>query len=111
MNLQNQVYSGCLKSDILWSDPVDSENGECSPAFKQNNLRGCSYNFGKKALNFFLKKNKLISLIRGHEAQMDGYKMHKWNGDQEFPPIITIFSAANYCDSYKNKGSIITFDV
>ena len=32
-----------------------------------------------------------------------------WNGN-DFPSIITIFSAPNYCDCYKNKGAIIKFD-
>ena len=36
--------------------------------------------------------------------------MHKWNGAQEFPAVITIFSAPNYCDVYNNKGAIIKFE-
>lgn len=36
--------------------------------------------------------------------------MHKWNGTQEFPAVITIFSAPNYCDVYNNKGAIIKFE-
>jgi len=36
--------------------------------------------------------------------------MHKWNGQQEFPAVITIFSAPNYCDVYNNKGAIIKFE-
>jgi serine/threonine-protein phosphatase 2B catalytic subunit len=48
--------------------------------------------------------------LRAHEAQFDGYKMHKWNGPSEFPVVITIFSAPNYCDVYNNKGAIIKFE-
>jgi serine/threonine-protein phosphatase 2B catalytic subunit len=36
--------------------------------------------------------------------------MHKWNGPAEFPVVITIFSAPNYCDVYNNKGAIIKFE-
>lgn len=36
--------------------------------------------------------------------------MHRWNGGQEFPMVITIFSAPNYCDVYNNKGAVIKFD-
>jgi hypothetical protein len=53
----------------------------------------------------------MISIIRAHEAQIDGYKMYKWNTKSPFPTVITIFSAPNYCDTYKNKGAVIKFDV
>ena len=36
--------------------------------------------------------------------------MHKWSG-ADFPLVITIFSAPNYCDIYNNKGAVIKFDV
>ena len=39
------------------------------------------------------------------------WKDLKWNGESEFPAVITIFSAANYCDAYNNKGAIIKFGV
>jgi serine/threonine-protein phosphatase 2B catalytic subunit len=39
-----------------------------------------------------------------------GYKMHKWDGAESFPPVITVFSAPNYCGSYKNKGAVILLE-
>lgn len=36
--------------------------------------------------------------------------MHKWNGNAEFPVVITVFSAPNYCDVYNNKGAIVKFN-
>lgn len=53
----------------------------------------------------------MLAVIRGHEAELEGYKMHKWNGKDQFPVLITIFSAANYCDAYNNKGAVIKFSV
>ncbi len=73
-------------------------------------MRGCSYFFGLDATNRFLDKNHLLSIIRAHEAQIEGYKMHKWNGETDFPAVITIFSAPNYCDVYNNKGAFIKFE-
>jgi serine/threonine-protein phosphatase 2B catalytic subunit len=35
--------------------------------------------------------------------------MYKWNKSVEFPSVITIFSAPNYCDVYNNKGAVIKF--
>ena len=64
-----------------------------------------------EAANIFLKGCGLLSIIRAHEAQIDGYKMYKWNGPNEFPAVITIFSAPNYCDVYNNKGAVIKFEV
>lgn len=100
-----------LYCDILWSDPVEDEKGKCDQRFKYNDVRGCSFYFGQESINPFLRRNNLLSVIRAHEAQLDGYKMHKWNGPKEFPVIITIFSAPNYCDVYQNKGAVIKFEV
>lgn len=35
--------------------------------------------------------------------------MYKWNSTVDFPSVITIFSAPNYCDVYNNKGAVIKF--
>lgn len=61
----------------------------------------------KEATVNFLKENNLLLIIRGHEAQLNGYKMCAWSDDSKFPSIITMFSAPNYCDAYKNKGAVI----
>ena len=42
---------------------------------------------------------------------MGGYKLHQWNGPAEFPAVITIFSAPNYCDVYNNKAAVLRFEV
>ncbi len=42
--------------------------------------------------------------------QIDGYKMHKWGGTQAFPPVMTVFSAPNYCGTYNNKGAVIVLE-
>ncbi|KRX00376.1 hypothetical protein PPERSA_08882 [Pseudocohnilembus persalinus] len=99
-----------LMCDILWADPVDNEDGICENLYRQNEVRGCSYFYGIDAVQKFLKNTSLISIIRAHEAQLEGYKMHKWNGQSDFPSVITIFSAPNYCDVYNNKGAVIKFE-
>jgi serine/threonine-protein phosphatase 2B catalytic subunit len=66
--------------------------------------------FRNDAVTKFLDKNNLLSIIRAHEAQIEGYKMHRWSGSGDFPVVITIFSAPNYCDVYNNKGAIIKFE-
>jgi serine/threonine-protein phosphatase 2B catalytic subunit len=96
--------------DLLWSDPVEVDSGVTPEKYKANDTRGCSFFFNKEAVNTFLRRNKLLSIIRAHEAQLDGYKLHKWNGPNEFPAVITVFSAPNYCDVYNNKGAVIKFE-
>ncbi len=95
--------------DILWSDPIDKSDGLLENPFIFNNQRGCSYIYGAEALSKFLHKNNLLSLIRAHEVQLEGFKMYNWKS-KSFPQIITIFSAPNYCDSYNNKGAVIKFE-
>lgn len=36
--------------------------------------------------------------------------MHKWDGPQSFPYVITIFSAPNYCGYYANKAAVLIME-
>lgn len=108
-----------LLCDLIWSDPLEqAEGAEAKPAkgkkgappFIHNEVRGCSYFYSFDAAAKFLQKNSLLSVIRAHEAQLEGYKMHKTNPATGFPSVITIFSAPNYCDCYNNKAAILKFD-
>ena len=78
--------------------------------FKENEERECSFKFGYSPVKEFLKKNCLLSIVRAHQVQIDGYKMHKWGGAQAFPPVMTVFSAPNYCGTYNNKGAVILLE-
>jgi len=97
--------------DLLWSDPHEEKEGEPkTDAYIKNEVRGCSWFFTYEACSTFLYKNSILSIIRAHEAQIEGYKMHRTNESTGFPTVITIFSAPNYCDVYNNKGAILKFD-
>ena len=37
--------------------------------FRENPERDCSYYFGKKPVKSLLKKNKLLSVFRGHQVK------------------------------------------
>lgn len=104
-----------LLCDLLWSDPMEVPEGQetksrKAPPFVQNEVRGCSYFFTFEGAVKFLQKNSLLTVIRAHEAQLEGYKMHKTNPSTGFPTVITIFSAPNYCDCYNNKAAILKLD-
>jgi len=101
--------------DLLWADPADNDENsfEANDAYKgwffSNEARHCSYKFGAKACQFFLQKNNLTAVIRGHEVKPEGYEMH-FKGRGDIPQVFTIFSAPNYCDAYKNKGSCLKIE-
>ena len=105
---QEPQKSGAV-CDILWSDPCEKDDDAVKTGFIPNATRGCSYIFGAKATDPFLNKNNILSIVRAHETQLEGFKMHQWNQNVDFPSVITIFSAPNYCDVYNNKAAVIKF--
>ena len=95
--------------DLLWSDPVDDKDARKSK-FTKNPQRECSVKFGLEPVKEILKRNNYLSIIRAHQVQIDGYKMHRWGGQQAFPSVITVFSAPNYCGNQGNKGAVILIE-
>lgn len=86
-----------LMSDLLWSDPQDS-NGR-SPS-----QRGLGFSFGPDLTARFLAANNLDLMIRSHEVKQCGYA---WQSRDE--KCLTVFSAPNYCDQMGNKGAFVRF--
>ena len=73
--------------------------------------RGCSYYFSAATTFEFLSNNQLLALVRAHEYDDEGFAFHfnseefqklDNRNDKSMPPLITVFSAPNYCDSYGN---------
>merc|ERR1719436_1480499 len=97
--------------DLIWSDPLEDFGKESTPdKFIPNSVRGCSYFYSFNAVCDFLAENKLLSLIRAHEAQDQGYKMYRRNSQTGFPSLITLFSAPNYLDVYNNKAAVLKYE-
>lgn len=46
--------------------------------------------------------------MRAHQQKQPGYKFHTWDGPNEFPPCITVFSAPNYCASDNDAAVMIS---
>lgn len=92
--------------DLLWADPTFDEGGVMKNKFEQNESRGCSFFFGYEATIDFLKQNELLTIIRAHEVQYEGYRAYHW-GNSIFPVLMTVFSAPNYCGHHQNKGAIL----
>lgn len=64
---------------MLWADPLPDEMAT-SKDYVDNDERECSYLFGKKPAKKLLDNNNLMTIVRGHQVQVDGYKMHRWDG-------------------------------
>ncbi|KAL0218521.1 hypothetical protein P9112_004174 [Eukaryota sp. TZLM1-RC] len=95
-----------LLCDLLWADPREELTNE----FQPNSSRGVSCFFNFNATCKFLERNSLLSIVRGHEAQSSGYKLHKLHKKTHFPVTITVFSCPNYVDSYGNKGAYLSIN-
>nr|AGJ72855.1 CnaC [Mucor circinelloides]AID23869.1 calcineurin protein CnaC [Mucor lusitanicus]AID23870.1 calcineurin protein CnaC [Mucor lusitanicus]AID23871.1 calcineurin protein CnaC [Mucor lusitanicus]AID23872.1 calcineurin protein CnaC [Mucor lusitanicus] len=99
-----------LMCDLLWSDPYEEFDSDTGPKFEHNHVRGCSYFYSYRAACNFLDKNNLLSVIRAHEAQANGYRMYRKSKTTGFPALMTIFSAPNYIDVYNNKAAVLRYD-
>ncbi|CAH02173.1 calcineurin catalytic subunit A [Kluyveromyces lactis] len=111
INRFREIPSKGLMCDLMWADPIENydEDSNSEERFVPNSLRGCSYAFTYKAVCDFLKRNGLLSVIRAHEAQDQGYRMYKNTKSMGFPSLMTLFSAPNYLDTYKNKAAILKY--
>jgi diadenosine tetraphosphatase ApaH/serine/threonine PP2A family protein phosphatase len=101
--------------DLLWSDPAkgEAQDQEWAP----NGMRGCSFTFNEHACREFLKRNNLLSIVRAHELEEDGYKEHfrhdadRTEEDEEgqlsLPAVVTVFSAPEYCNTNHNVGATL----
>lgn len=72
-------------------------------AFFPNDVRGCSFFFGYEAASGFLDRNGLLSVIRAHEAQLEGYKMHQKNAKTGFPTV-----SATFCCFIQRSKAFLT---
>ena len=53
--------------DLMWSDPIPDEDGKIMNGNSMfNEQRNCSVYYGAELAHQFLKKNKLMTIIRGH---------------------------------------------
>jgi diadenosine tetraphosphatase ApaH/serine/threonine PP2A family protein phosphatase len=104
--------------DLTWSDPLEDETGEGLSAedtqewfdvkYVENPTRGCGYVFGYSATREFLEINSLATIVRAHDVQKDGYRLHRFcktERDRSVPMVVTVFSAPNYCDKYENMAA------
>lgn len=123
LDRRREIPTTGLFCDLLWADPKtycrnEKIEGDIEPEWEPNRARGCSYYFNAAAVFEFLTKNNLLSLIRAHEYEDEGFSFH-YNSkecqkldtreEKAMPPLVTVFSAPNYCDSYDNSAAYLLF--
>ena len=87
--------------DLLWSEYSDEiENIEINNE-RDKNKNGFIVKYGKERLNKFLVDNKINLIITAHQFVKEGFTT--FNNDR----LLTVFSATNYMDKYKNIGGMI----
>ena len=87
--------------DLLWSEySEDIDNIEINSE-RDKNKNGFIVKYGKERLNNFLAENKIDLLITAHQFVKEG--ITTYNNDR----ILTVFSATNYMDKYKNIGGML----
>ena len=87
--------------DLLWSEyDEDIDNIEINSE-RDKNKNGFIVKYGKERLNNFLNENKIDLLITAHQFVKEG--ITTYNNDK----LLTVFSATNYMDKYKNIGGML----
>ena len=113
LNVINQIErriepeDDSLLADLLWADPVKDKRASTTE-FAENPERGISCYFGNKPVKRLLNQERLKSIVRAHQMKDAGYKFHTWDGPNEFPPVITVFSAPDYQASGNNAAVMIS---
>ena len=88
--------------DLLWSEYSDNiENIEVNNE-RDKNKNGFIVKYGRERLNKFMADNQIDLIITAHQFVKEGFTT--FNNDK----ILTVFSATNYMDKYKNIGGMIT---
>ena len=88
--------------DLLWSEYSDNIDIIEINSERDKNKNGFIVKYGKERLNKFLAENNINLLITAHQFVKEGFTTY--NNDR----LLTIFSATNYMDKYKNLGGMIT---
>lgn len=63
--------------DIVWSDPIEDDIAD-KYDFLENPERSCAYKYGLNPTKKLLDENDFSLVIRAHQVQIQGYKMHYW---------------------------------
>jgi diadenosine tetraphosphatase ApaH/serine/threonine PP2A family protein phosphatase len=78
----------------LWNDPSEL------PGITESERGDVIHKFGPDIVDRFLTTNKLSSIVRAHEVQVEGYQW--WFNCK----LLSIFSSFNYCGMHNNAAFV-----
>lgn len=90
-------------SDHSTTEPCTPKSDQAEPSTSRPPSERVPLQRGTSAVDFF--HNKRSSPYRPDTSSTASIEQ-----PEDFPPVITIFSAPNYCDRYQNKGAILLID-
>lgn len=92
-----EIPSDGLLTDLLWSDPDQSDKYGLSP-------RGAGVSFTAEEVKKFSQTNGISHILRSHQVCMDGYQV-LWNDT-----LSTIWSAPDYLHRTRNVAAFCEVD-
>ncbi|KAG0440171.1 Serine/threonine-protein phosphatase 2B catalytic subunit [Dictyocoela muelleri] len=101
---QNSLNEDQTNNDQILNDDGSNQNEDGEVLFEGNN------NFDTKSFSYEKSISNDKFAISSIEKQNISKKSEILTKPRIFPQIISIFSAPNYCDSYKNFGASLLFD-
>uniref|UniRef100_A0A7S3GA66 Serine/threonine-protein phosphatase n=1 Tax=Palpitomonas bilix TaxID=652834 RepID=A0A7S3GA66_9EUKA len=101
---------GRPRARSFWVASSSKGESELGEGFQKNGKRGCSVTYGFAAVKNFLEENNLKCVIRAHEVEAEGYRVFRKLDGSDYPSVITIFSAPNYCNAHGNRAAVLKVD-
>ncbi|EAY07672.1 Ser/Thr protein phosphatase, putative [Trichomonas vaginalis G3] len=84
-----------LLADLMWSDPTSETKTYA------RSTRGLGISYGSTLVGDYLKKNNLLSVLRGHQCVQNGIQK-ALDG-----LVYTVFSCSNYVDALDNRCGLL----
>jgi diadenosine tetraphosphatase ApaH/serine/threonine PP2A family protein phosphatase len=107
LNRKVEIPQDGVMADLSWSDPEDGLIATFRP-----NPRGAGYIFGQKAVEQFLRINRLKLITRSHQLVQTGFQYYFANDKSRRTPqgrLLNVWSAPNYSYTSHNTAAFLRF--